>query len=66
MPMFIAHQNYKQTSGVEKYESTLQLLEEVTGQDWVLGASLWVMSRRDKFMKAQRLQRAQDDGVFYE
>jgi hypothetical protein len=66
MPMFIAHQNYKQTSGVEKYDSTLQLLDEVTGQDWALGASLWVMSRRDKFMKAQRLQRAQDDGVFYE
>lgn len=48
-PMVLAHRFYKKHIGLDRYEGTLEILEQCLASDWRRAAQEWVQRRYDKW-----------------
>ena len=52
-PVLMAHKAYRTGSGVERYQTALEILEQCTAPDWRIACSEWIHRRRAVWEKRQ-------------
>lgn len=55
-PIVMAHEAYKTGSGVDRYETALEIIAQCRADDWRFACRMWLERRRAKYL------RAADDG----
>lgn len=60
IPIFRAHQAYREHRGLARYDVALEVVSQCRAEDWKMACSLWLERRRIRYVKAQ------DDGPNHE
>jgi thymidylate synthase len=60
VPMCMAHEHYRKTQGLDRYNGALEILEQCKASDWRRAGSEWITRRKTKFL------RGADDGPVHQ
>ncbi len=50
-PIWMAHRNFKENQGIDRYDTTLEILEQCKATDWKMACVDWVVRRRKRYLE---------------